>query len=95
MQEEKDINVRKKEIDIEMAEIEPLVIEAKRAVGNIKNATIAEVRALRMPPPVIRDILEGVLCLMGVSVSLFTYFVYIIRCPNFGMRKINMKRLKA
>ena len=27
--------------------------------------------------------------------SLFTYFVYIIRCQNFGMRKINMKRLKA
>ena len=67
LHEEKNINVRKKEIDIEMAEIEPLVIEAKRAVGNIKNATIAEVRALRMPPPVIRDILEGVLCLMGVS----------------------------
>ena len=67
MDEEKNINIRKREIDIEMAEIEPLVIQAKKAVANIKNATIAEVRALRMPPEVIRDILQGVLCLMGVE----------------------------
>ena len=65
--EEKDINMRKKDIDKEMAEIEPLIKEAKRAVGNIKNNTLSEVRALRAPPEVIRDILEGVLCLMGVQ----------------------------
>ena len=67
LQEEKSINVRKKEIDLEMAEIEPLVLEAKKAVGAIKNSTLSEVRALRAPPEVIRDILEGVLCLMGVQ----------------------------
>ena len=51
-----------------MAEIQPLVEEAKKAVGSIKNSTLSEVRALRMPPEVIRDILEGVLCLMGTQV---------------------------
>lgn len=65
--EEKNINIRKKDIDLEMAEIEPLVLEAKKAVGNIKNSTLSEIRALRAPPEVIRDILEGVLCLMGVQ----------------------------
>lgn len=57
---------RKKAIDIELSEIEPLVREAQLAVGNIKPETLAEIRALRAPPEVIRDILEGVLRTMGV-----------------------------
>ena len=65
LKEEKVLNERKREIELEMAEIEPLVEEAKKAVGNIKNSTLSEVRSLRAPPNVIRDILEGVLCLMG------------------------------
>ena len=57
---------RKKAIDIELSEIEPLVQEARKAVGNIKPETLAEIRAFRAPPEVIRDILEGVLRIMGV-----------------------------
>ena len=34
-------------------------------MGNIKTETLSEIRALRMPPDVIRDILEAVLRLMG------------------------------
>lgn len=45
---------------------EPLVNEAKLAVGNIKPESLSEIRSLRMPPDVIRDILEGVLRLMGI-----------------------------
>ncbi len=67
LQEEKSLNVRKKEIEQELAEVQPLVEEAKKAVGNIKTSTLSEVRSLRMPPEVIRDILEGVLCLMGIQ----------------------------
>ena len=61
------LNERKAAIEVEMAEIEPLVQEAKKAVGNIKSSTLSEVRALRAPPPVVKDILEGVLCLMGIQ----------------------------
>ena len=61
------LNERKAAIELEMAEIEPLVQEAKKAVGNIKSSTLSEVRALRAPPPVVKDILEGVLCLMGIQ----------------------------
>ncbi len=57
---------RKKAIDIELYEIEPLVQEAKKAVSSIKTETLSEVRALRAPPDTIRDILEGVLRIMGV-----------------------------
>ena len=57
---------RKKAIDIELSEVEPLIQEAKQAVGNIKPETLSEICALRAPPDVIRDILEGVLRIMGV-----------------------------
>lgn len=46
--------------------LQPLVDEAKHAVGNIKPEALSEIRSLRMPPDVIRDILEGVLRLMGI-----------------------------
>lgn len=49
-----------------IAPLQPLVDEAKRAVGNIKPEALSEIRSLRMPPDVIRDILEGVLRLMGI-----------------------------
>ena len=35
---------RKKNIDEELAEIEPLVREAKEAVGNIKSDALSEIR---------------------------------------------------
>ena len=65
-EENKKLEKRKVEIDNELREIQPLVEEAKAAVGNIKNETLGEIRALRAPPDVIRDILEGVLRLMGI-----------------------------
>lgn len=64
-EENRKLEKRKVEIDAELAEIAPLVEEAKTAVGNIKNETLGEIRSLRAPPSVIRDILEGVLRLMG------------------------------
>ncbi|CAL1265870.1 unnamed protein product [Larinioides sclopetarius] len=66
--EEENIKLskRKKDIDLELKEIEPIVQEAKSAVGNIKSESLSEIRSLRAPPDVIRDILEGVLRLMGI-----------------------------
>jgi dynein heavy chain 2 len=58
--------IRKKAIDAELAEIEPLIQEASAAVGNIKSESLSEIRSLRAPPDIIRDILEGVLRLMGI-----------------------------
>lgn len=65
-QEVSKIEERKAKIDDELKEVQPLVDEAKRAVGNIKPEALSEIRSLRMPPDVIRVILEGVLRLMGI-----------------------------
>ena len=67
IKEEKSIAERKKLIDLELKEVEPLIAEAKKAIGNIRNETLSEVRSLRMPPEVIRDILEATLVLMGIQ----------------------------
>lgn len=63
--EAEKLEKRKKQIEEELREIGPLLEEAKKAVGNIKSESLSEIRALRMPPETIRDILEGVLKLMG------------------------------
>lgn len=47
--------------------MEPLIQEARAAVGNIKTESLSEIRSLRAPPEIIRDILEGVLKLMGTQ----------------------------
>ncbi|KAF4526157.1 hypothetical protein B566_EDAN008193 [Ephemera danica] len=67
MKENEQLLKRKKAIDLELAEIEPLIKEAQAAVGNIKAEALSEIRSLRAPPDVIRDILEGVLRLMGIQ----------------------------
>ena len=59
------IERQKREIDDELAETQPLVDQAKQAVGSLKQETLTEIRSLRAPPDVIKDILEGVLKLMG------------------------------
>lgn len=38
---------------------------AKQAVGGIKKDNLNEIRSLKMPPEAIRDVLEGVLKIMG------------------------------
>jgi len=57
---------RKIEIDKELSLVEPLLKEASAAVGQIKTEALSEIRSLRAPPETIRDILEGVLRLMGI-----------------------------
>ncbi|KAI8621722.1 dynein heavy chain and region D6 of dynein motor-domain-containing protein [Chytriomyces sp. MP71] len=56
---------RKEGIERELAEVEPIVKQAQAAVGEIKNESLTEIRSLRAPPPAVRDVLEGVLRLMG------------------------------
>ncbi|KAJ8984389.1 hypothetical protein NQ317_003537, partial [Molorchus minor] len=66
-EENKQLIKRKREIEVELSEVEPLIQEARSAVGNIKSESLSEIRSLRAPPDVIRDILEGVLRLMGIQ----------------------------
>ena len=64
--ENKKLAKRKAEIEDELKEIQPLIDEAKKAVGSIGSDTLTEIRSLRAPPDAVKDILEGVLRLMGI-----------------------------
>lgn len=47
-------------------QVEPILREACEAVGSIKSESLSEVRSLRAPPEVVRDILQAVLLFMGI-----------------------------
>ena len=49
----------------ELSKIAPVLEAAKAAVGGIKSDNLNEIRSLKMPPEAIRDVLEGVLRIMG------------------------------
>uniref|UniRef100_A0A0N4ZU30 Cytoplasmic dynein 2 heavy chain 1 n=1 Tax=Parastrongyloides trichosuri TaxID=131310 RepID=A0A0N4ZU30_PARTI len=60
------IEKQKKIIDEQLSEVEPLLKEARKAVGAIKSESLSEIRSLRAPPEAIRDILQAVLLFMGI-----------------------------
>jgi dynein heavy chain 2 len=64
-EEEVKIVARKQAVELELAEVEPVIRSAKAAVGEIRAESLSEIRSLRAPPPAIRDVLEAVLRLMG------------------------------
>jgi dynein heavy chain 2 len=63
--EEIIIIARKKAVETELAEVEPIINSAKCAVGEIRSESLSEIKSLRSPPPAVRDVLEAVLRLMG------------------------------
>ncbi|XP_072941902.1 cytoplasmic dynein 2 heavy chain 1 [Epargyreus clarus] len=68
IQRENDkLQARKSEIEAELASVEPIIAAARAAVGDIRPEALSEVRSLRAPPEIVRDILEGVLRLMGIA----------------------------
>ncbi|GMT01203.1 hypothetical protein PENTCL1PPCAC_23377, partial [Pristionchus entomophagus] len=60
------IEEQKKIIDEQLSEVEPLIAEAREAVGSIKSESLSEIRSLRAPPEAVRDILQAVLLFMGI-----------------------------
>lgn len=74
------LNMRKKEIDEELSLIEPALQAAKAAVGGIKSESLSEIRSLRAPPEVIRDILEG-RCLFLTITKIMPDTLSPITCP--------------
>ncbi|XP_061706791.1 cytoplasmic dynein 2 heavy chain 1 [Cydia pomonella] len=66
-QENSKLQIRKQEIEKELASVEPVIAAARAAVGDIRPESLSEIRSLRAPPDVVRDVLEGVLRLMGIA----------------------------
>eukprot|EP00327_Prymnesium_parvum_P015469 CAMPEP_0113281722 /NCGR_PEP_ID=MMETSP0008_2-20120614/28451_1 /TAXON_ID=97485 /ORGANISM="Prymnesium parvum" /LENGTH=3313 /DNA_ID=CAMNT_0000132155 /DNA_START=19 /DNA_END=9960 /DNA_ORIENTATION=- /assembly_acc=CAM_ASM_000153 len=74
--EEIEMNERKAQVEEELSHIQPVLEAARQAVGSIKSDNLNEIRMLKMPPEPIRDVMEGVLRVMG----------------NFDTSWISMKR---
>lgn len=52
-------------VELELTDVQPMIDSARKAVGQIKSDNITEIRSLKSPPDAIRDVLEGVLLVMG------------------------------
>ncbi|KAG1663699.1 hypothetical protein FOA52_013267 [Chlamydomonas sp. UWO 241] len=63
--EEQEMKVRRSGVEEELKDVQPMIDEARKAVGNIKKENIDEIRSLKMPPEAIRDVLEGVITVLG------------------------------
>jgi dynein heavy chain 2 len=64
--EEEKLVVQKQKIERELGDVEPLLRAAQDSVGEIRSESLSEIRSLRAPPTAVRDVLEGVLRLMGI-----------------------------
>lgn len=59
------IEARKAAVEHELSHVQPQVDAAQAAVGELKQASLNEIKAFRMPPDAVSDVLQGVLRLMG------------------------------
>lgn len=66
-EEHDDIIVKRQKSEEELGGIKPMMEAARDAVSSIRSETLSEVRSLKSPPEPIRDVLEGVLALLGVT----------------------------
>lgn len=64
-EEEADLAKQKEGIEGELASVQPVVDAARKAIGQIRSDHLSEIKSLKVPPDAIRDVLEGVLVLMG------------------------------
>ena len=63
--EEGKLTGQKDEIEAELAEVKPLLAQAKAAVDGIRPEHLNEIKSLKTPPEAIADVLSGVLTLLG------------------------------
>ncbi|VDK75265.1 unnamed protein product, partial [Onchocerca ochengi] len=66
IKENERIEKQKSLIEEQLRVVEPILREAREAVGSIKSESLSEIRSLRAPPEAIRDILQAVLLFMGI-----------------------------
>jgi len=59
------IKEQKGKVDLELKDIWPEVEAARSAVGDLKQENLQEIKAFRVPPDAVHDVLGAVLCLMG------------------------------
>ena len=96
------LTVQKADIEQELSEVKPLLEEAAKAVGGISAKDLGEIKSLKTPPEPIRDVLSGVLTLLGIkdtswnSMKVFLGKRGVIESIiNFDAHKVKPKTRKA
>ena len=64
-EKEQNIAERQEQVQRELDEVEPMVLEAKKSVSNIKTQQLDEVRSMQRPPNGVRLAMEAVCSLLG------------------------------
>mmetsp|Transcript_33539 Transcript_33539/g.74227 ORF Transcript_33539/g.74227 Transcript_33539/m.74227 type:complete len:2007 (+) Transcript_33539:3-6023(+) len=99
--EEEELKQRRGGVEAELAGVQPLIDQARKAVGQIKKENIDEIRSFKMPPDAIRDVLEGVLMVLGQEDTSWNNMKKFLGAKavkdeiiNYDARKIN-KEMRA
>lgn len=64
-----EIASKQKEVQEDLAQVEPAVIDAQNAVKSIRKQHLNEVRAMNNPPPMVKLALESICMLLGQETS--------------------------
>lgn len=93
-QQEKDVAERRKVVMDDLARAEPAVVEAKRAVGNIKKSMLTEIRSLAKPPPNVQLCMEAVCVLLGNKIQNWASVQAVMRREDFISSIVNFDNEK-
>ena len=63
--EEAAAQEQKDAVERELLDVNPILEAARQSVGEIRKDSLSEIKSLRMPPPVINDVLTAVFMLLG------------------------------
>lgn len=76
---------------IDLATVEPAILEAQRGVKNIKKQQLTELRTMSNPPEAVKTTLEVVCILLGFNVPSWRDIQQTIRKDDFIARIVNFK----
>ncbi|KAG0320600.1 hypothetical protein BGZ99_004425, partial [Dissophora globulifera] len=79
----REIALRKQSVMADLANAEPAVAEAQRAVNDIKRAQLTEVRAMGNPPEAVKMAMESVCTLLGHRLESWRTVQGVIRRDDF------------
>lgn len=65
--DQKVIETRKADVELELSGVQPEVDAARAAVGQLKPANLNEIKGFRQPPQAVVDVLSGVMIFLGQS----------------------------
>ncbi|KAK7504322.1 hypothetical protein BaRGS_00004626, partial [Batillaria attramentaria] len=87
----KVINEKQSSVMVDLAQVEPAVIEAQNAVKGIKKQHLVEVRSLGNPPPAVKLAVESIGVLLGESDPDWKQLRSILMRENFISTIVNFK----